>query len=107
MELAFDSKPLRALCENEAQAKLELGSTVAEALKHRLADLQAATSVKDLVVGRPRIGDDGKQMIIDLCSGHRMVFEANHIKNPKAKTGDVDWERVNRIKVLRIERDHA
>jgi len=39
LELAFESKPLRTVCETEVQAKLELeGATVAEILKHRLAD---------------------------------------------------------------------
>ncbi len=107
MELAFDSKSLRAVCENEAEAKLELGATVAEILKHRLADLRAATSVKDLVAGRPRISADREHMIVDLCDGYRIVFKANHPKNPKSDTEDVDWERVSRIKILRIESDHA
>ena len=107
MELAFDSKSLRAVCESEAQAKLELGATVTEILMHRLADLRAATSTKDLVAGRPRIGADRQHMIVDLCSGHRLVFKANHTNNPKTETEDVDWERVSRVKILRIESDYA
>jgi hypothetical protein len=57
LELAFDSKSLRTTCESERQAKLELGDVVAEVLKHRLADLLAAKSVKDLVAGQPRLLD--------------------------------------------------
>ena len=44
LELAFESKELRDVCENEAEAKRQLGDSVAEMLKHRLADLNAATS---------------------------------------------------------------
>lgn len=69
--------------------------------------MRAAISPKDLVAGRPRIGADGQQMVLDLCDGYRIVFKANHPKNPKSETEDVDWERVSRIKILRIERDHA
>jgi hypothetical protein len=107
VELAFDSKSLRAVCESEAQAKLELGPRVGEILKHRLADLCAAASPKDLVVGRPRIGTDREHMIVDLCNGHRIVFKPNHTNNPKTETGDVDWEKISRIKILRIESDYA
>jgi proteic killer suppression protein len=76
LELAFDSKSLRTTCENESQAKLELGATVAEILKHRLADLRAARSVKDLVAGRSRaVGSAGSQhMAVDLCNGYSIVF---------------------------------
>ena len=107
MELAFDSKSIRTICENEAQAKLELGASVAEVLKHRLADMRAARSPKDLVVGRPRIGADGQHMVIDLSDGHRIIFKPNHVNSPLTKTGELDWAKVSRIKILRIEGDHA
>lgn len=106
MELAFDSKSLRTICENEAHAKRELGAKIAENLKHRLADLRAATSVKDLVVGWPREldGVDRQHVALELCDGHRIVFSANHANNPMTAADDVDWPKVSRIKILRIER---
>ena len=55
MEIAFNTKSLRAICESEAKAKRELGPSVAGILKHRLADLQAAKSANDLVAGQPRM----------------------------------------------------
>lgn len=108
MELAFDSKSLRTICENEAHAKRKLGPTVAEVLRHRLADLRAATSIKDLIVGRPRIldGTDHQHVVIDLCDDYRMVFCANHPNNLVAKSGKIDWPKVSRIRILSIESDH-
>lgn len=105
MELAFHYRKLRILCESEAHAKHELGSEVAEVLKRRLADLDAATSAQDLVAGRPRELDDAN-MAVDLCDGYRIVFCANHPSNPVTETGDLDWSRISRIKVLRIESDN-
>jgi len=107
LELAFDSKALRTICESEGQAKLELGVTVAESLKHRLADLVAATSTNDLLAGRPRVCANGRDMVLDLCNGHVIVFTANHVNNPMTETNIVDWARVTRIKILRIESDHG
>lgn len=80
---------------------------MAEVLKHRLADLRAATSVNDLVAGRPRLREraDTQHFVVDLCDGHRIVLAANHPKNPLTPTGALNWAKVSRIKVLRIERD--
>ncbi len=109
MELAFDFRPLRTICESEAHAKDELGVTVAEMLKHRLADLRAAVSIRDLVAGRPCLlqGTADLCMTLDLCEGYRLVFCANHPKNPVSSTGGVDWLKVSRVKIMRIERDDA
>lgn len=109
LELAFDSKSLRTICESEAHARRELGPTVAEILKHRLADLRAATSVRDLLVGWPRTLDSEshQHMVVDLCDGYYVVFCANHPNNPMTESGQLDWSKVNRIKILRIESDHV
>ena len=109
LELAFDSQSLRTLCESEAYARCDLGPNVAEALKRRLADLSAATSVNDLVVGLPREveGSDRQEMAVDLRDGYRIIFRANHPKNPIADNGDLDWGSVSRLKILRIESDHG
>lgn len=109
MEIAFTNKSIRRLCENEAQGKIELGVKRAKALRRRLADLRAATCVRDLVVGNPReITTSGRQkIVVDLCNDTRLVFCPNHKTTPKLKVGGVDWSRVGRIKILKIERDHA
>ena len=107
MEIAFESRELREICEHEAEAKAKLGDPVAAALKSRLADLDAAMSPSDLVAGRPRIGEDKETMVIDLCQGYRIVFAANHPNNPLSERGEVDWRKVSRVRILRIERDNA
>ena len=108
LELAFSEKSLRQLCENETIAKRKLGARVAEKLKRRLADLRAASCVMDLVVGVPREleGDNANQFAISLCDGYRMVFCANHTAVPFLESGAIDWARVSRVKVLRIEGNH-
>lgn len=107
MELAFEAKELRDICENEAEAKSRLGDSIAKTLKRRLADLDAATSPKDLLAGRLRLGKDGKTMVIDLCEDHRIVFAANHPDDPATADGDLDWAKVRRIRILRIEVDNV
>jgi hypothetical protein len=108
IQLAFESKTLRSICENEDYAQREFGVRVAEKLKHRLADLTSCTSIRDLVVGRrPRTADSehGRQMIVDLAEGYEMLLEVNHPKPPVNETGGIDWSRVTRIKILDIRRN--
>jgi hypothetical protein len=109
LQLAFESKQLRTICEDEVQAKVELGETVAKTLKHRLADLRAATSIKDLLVGNPRSlpQPEGSNMVVDLCAGWHLVIAANHVSNPTTLENNLDWSRVTRIKILRLEEGHG
>ncbi len=109
MEIAFDARSLRTLCENRALAETELGTEVATMLRHRLADMRAARSAKDLIVGSPREldGVHVPRMAISLSSGQQIVIAPNHQKNPRTETGTLDWSKVRRVRVLDIGEDHA
>ncbi len=109
MEIAFETQSLRQLCESETKAQRDLGVRIANDLKRRLADLRAATSVKDLVAGQPREldGTRSRYFAVDLCEGYHIVFCANHTTVPELESGGVDWSRVSRVKILEIERDHG
>lgn len=102
MELAFETRELRDICEIEAEAQKCLGAEVAEMLKRRLADLDAATSPNDLVAGHPQLSEDKGTMLLQLSAGFRIVFTPNH---PSKARESVDWSGVSRIRILRIERD--
>lgn len=109
LELAFSKRSLRHLCENEAKAKRELGASVAQKLRRRLADLRAATCVTDLVAGQPRELENlrSRHIAVDLREGFRIVFCANHNAIPTLESGGVDWAKVSRVKIMRIESDHV
>jgi proteic killer suppression protein len=80
---------------------------MAEKLKHRLADLEAATCVTDLVAGRPRQLEGGQngQFAVDLGQDSSIVFCANHNAIPLFKSGAVNWSKVSRVKILRIGKE--
>jgi hypothetical protein len=109
VQLAFETRELRSTCENHSHAVQELGLAVGEALKHRLADLDAATSIRDVLLGNPRQLDGPRShcMAIDLADDHVLIFCPNHTTNPVASDGQPDWPRVSRIRILGIEKNHA
>lgn len=103
--IAFASQSLRALCENPATADTELGPEVAQALRSRLADLRAATSLSDLVAGSPRILNHRRLcMAVNLRDGFQMIFAANHVHNPRDGQNGIDWAKVRRIKIVEISK---
>lgn len=108
MQIAFAEKSLRHICESETRAIRELGSEKAKKLMRRLADLRAATTVADLIVGHPREldGPCPRLYAIDLCDGATIILSANHNSNPVFESGCFDWSKVSRVKVLRIENSH-
>ena len=102
--IAFAGKSLRQICENEEDVIAAFGSETAEIFKKRLADLRAAEHVKDLPKPPyPLKGARGGCMAIEFAENQRLVFNANHTKNPRDNNGKVDWAKVRRVKILEIE----
>ncbi len=107
MVLAFESKAIRALCEQKIVAEDQLGSAAAAQLRHRLNDIDAASSPEDLIVGNPRavvLGDD-EYFVIDLCEEYELILVANHNQTPLESDGRIKWPLVNRVKVVRIAKE--
>lgn len=109
MEVAFRTKTLRDLCENEELMAKRFGPEITMALMRRLADLRASTSLSDLVLGDPRDvpGTNSRFKTIEIAFGHRLVIRANHAKNPTLSDGKTDWRRVSHVQVMSIEVPHA
>ena len=107
LEIAFETRSLRNLCEQEARAKAEFDAPVADYLKRRLADMRAAATVLDLPAGRlQEVTELGVQaMAVDLKEDFQLIFCSNHPNQPTTEIGRVDWAKVSRIKILRIGKD--
>lgn len=103
MNLAYETRALRSLCEREHLAEREYGIAVATQLKHRLDDLEAATNALDLVVAKPEPQAGSTTLRIRLGRKAFIEFIANHQDVPVGKNRRVDWSRVSRIKITKIE----
>ena len=91
------------ICENQQRARRVLGAAKAEKLRNRLADLDSAANVAELVVGNPRpVPATPEKITLDLCEGATMVFEANNSPVPSSgKT--IEWQEVSRIKIITVQ----
>ncbi len=104
MEISFGDGKLQKLCEQQALAQKKLGHDCARKLRSRLADLDAADSVQELVAGRPHPlkGDRTGQFALDLDGGRRLVFKAVNEPVPRKNDGSIDWSRVTKVCIIFI-----
>lgn len=105
VDLAFEDEQLRAICIKRGRAIAVLGPDVAHELNKRVADIRAAETALDLLVGMRVVGDGGYEaMHVCLLNEFELVLVANHIQNPTTVSGKIDWAKVVRVKVLEISR---
>jgi toxin HigB-1 len=102
MELAFATKALRSLCEDEDAAVEKFGKKVAGELRARIADLRAADSVRDIVAGSPQFFDEDPRMTISVFETLQIVLRPNHVKMPRHAEGGIDWSRIRRLRIDKL-----
>jgi toxin HigB-1 len=92
----FKDKKIRLLCEKSAEAEKKLGAPCAKKLRTRLADIEAASCVTDLVAGNPHPlkGDRAGEFAVDLAGGFRLVFIPANDPVPLRDDQSIDWSCV-------------
>jgi hypothetical protein len=105
VELAFETKELREICEVQLTAEAELGIIAARDLRARLADLRAADSPVELVAGSPKIISSKPPGLFQLSldGDYLLAYCANHVTNPVNDNGELQWPSVGRVKILAIQ----
>ena len=105
MDLAFEDEQLRAVCVKRGRALSVHGPDVAHELNKRLADIRAAETALDLIVGKRIVTNGGGEaMHVALANGFELILVANHVQNPIVASGKIDWGKIVRVKVLEISR---
>lgn len=109
MLISFNNKKIRAICEEEEIAFEEFSEQVVVKLQDRLADIAAANNVLDIIIGNPiEIKIDNISCYkVDLTSNYILTFTANNTNIPKLENGNVDWSKVNRVKILEIKEQNG
>lgn len=104
LEVAFQSRELRSVCESPARAKRELGELASAALRRYLADLEAVETVAELSEMGLSFENCAKKIgavRFPLGDGLYLNCEVNHRSVPR-NGEQVDWTKVMRLKVTSI-----
>jgi hypothetical protein len=109
MEIAFQTKALRTVCLSGDAMDKRYGAEGGALLRERLADLRAAECLRDvpLLVLFPVPASLGDEIAMDVGTGLTIIFKANQQRPAKLRNGGIDWPRINRILIQRIEREHG
>src|SRR3954466_4128977 len=102
MEIAFNTKSLRSLCEVEAEMTQKLGSAHAEALRVCLADLRAAASIADVTLNYAAEVVSQTEVKISPCEGIYIRLRAKDSWVSKKRGQAIDWKKVSRVKLMEI-----
>jgi hypothetical protein len=105
LEFNYATFELREICESRRKAVAALGAPAARALKQCLADLAALPTAADLAAlfeGQMIIRSSSERSI-SLGTGHHLVFCAGNVKKPRTASGETDWPKVSRIRILGVE----
>lgn len=105
LEIAFQTRELRATCESSTRAKRELGEPGSKALRRALADMNAVENVAELFemeLGIETCTQEHGMLRFQLSEELSLYCHANQQSVPM--TGEtIDWAQVTRLKVIRIE----
>ncbi len=108
MDIDYKTTKLKKLCLARKAADKKLGPNSSKKLRTRLADIEAASNVSELIAGRPHpyTGDKAGQFSLDLHGGDRLLFESLKKPPPTKDDGGIDWSNVESIFVVFIGDPH-
>ena len=104
LEVAFQSRDLRGICESPARAKRELGEAAGAVLRRHLADLEAVETVAELFemgLGFENCAHKLGLVRFQLDDDLYLYSEVNH-RNVPMNGEQVDWTKVTRLKVVHV-----
>ena len=108
MDVDYKTAKLKKLGLVSKEADKKFGPNSGKKLRARLADIEAAANVSELIAGRPHpyIGDKTDRFSLDLHGGDRLLFEPLKKPPPTKDDGGIDWSNVESIYVVFIGDPH-
>jgi len=103
MDIAFQTRALRDLCEDELRLSARFGSDAATQIIARMADLRATEAIQELVKAGLCVPLEDGRLASSIDAGWRIVLAPNHLQRRRASSPPLPWSQVTRVKVFAIE----
>lgn len=112
MDIMFGSTQLQKTCISGMEAVRAYGSQCAKALRVRLDDMSAATTLATLrklpqMRCHELTGDRKGQLAVDLRHPYRLIFTPANQPIPTKPDGGLDWDKVTAITILEVVDYHG
>ena len=110
MDIIFSSKKQEKTFNSKRLLEKEYGKN-ASAIMRRMSVLRAASTLADVSHLKPErrhqlTGNRKDEFAVDLKHPHRLTFRPNHKPIPKDGSDGIDLNKINVIKILKVEDYH-
>jgi plasmid maintenance system killer protein len=106
----FDNSKFEQDCNNQRALLKRYGKRMAEIIRRRLDDLDAANNLEEMrhLPGRCHElhGNLAGHLSIDLIHPQRLLFPPADTPIPKKTDGGLDWTQIESIKIIGIKDTH-
>lgn len=106
MNIEFKTSRTAKLFSSEKAMKAEWGAAMAQKIKMRLQDLEAASTLEEVrfLPGRCHelTGNRAGQLAMDLIHPYRLVFVPNHDPVPLKLDNGLDWKKVTSVLIVEV-----
>lgn len=110
MRVFFRTQKLRKVCSNEREMQRGLGQRMAQRLKQRMAELNAADVLADIShLPPPRLHELKNQdgvFSVDLAHPYRLLLIPANEPIPRKEDGGIETKQVNEVEIIDIEDTH-
>lgn len=111
MDIEFNTKKLRKLCNDHKEIIKKYGNKVGRKLMTRLSELDAVDNLNEIPTKPPQrckelIGDRRGKFSIMVDDGVRIVFKPNHDPIPLKDDGGINREKVTSILITEVSDYH-
>jgi hypothetical protein len=99
LDIAFRTKALRTVCEDQEKALKVYCQAVVDALRVEIANLRAAESLSDIISIGSRVERKAGCLELPLASGYWLKLKPWQSKIPESRPGEPVWDSVFRVMI--------
>lgn len=112
MKISFKTKALQRICSNKKAGIRKLGAKMAEKLRQRMMELDAAEVLDDIhALPQARCHElrhqRKGQLSVNLQQPYRLIFVPADNPVPCKKDGGLDWGKIKEIEIIGITDTHT
>jgi proteic killer suppression protein len=111
LEISFSNQKLAKLLNRATDVLRTYGPDNGKRILTRLTQIAAAETLADLsTLPQTRVhehkADHDEQISVDVKHPYRLMLIPDHSETPRKPDGGLDWAKITRVKILRIEDPH-
>lgn len=112
MDISFKNRKLEKEFSNDKALIRKYGSEQAKKIQRRLFELQAAEHLGVLwavpqVRAHELTGNLAGHISLDIKHPYRLLIKPDYKHPPRNMDGGLDWSKITKVKILRVEDTHG